>query len=239
MFQTIFVEPVYSIFIFLIGVMPGGSVGFAIITLTLFVRSVFYPAFTSQIKTQMGMQQAQPELDEINKKYKDDTQERARRTMEVFKKYNIRPFSSILAILIQLPILFALYIAFLREGLPNINTELLYSFVDVPDVVNTVFVGVLNLLEPNVVVLAVVVGTLQYLASYFAMARITPPKNMAPERVAMHKMQRNMMLYFLPGTIAIASYFLPAAAGLYFATGSLVSIGQEWLIRRHVLFPKS
>jgi membrane protein insertase Oxa1/YidC/SpoIIIJ len=43
-----------------------------------------------------------------------------------------------------------------------------------------------------------------------------------------------MMLYFLPAMIAGASFFLPSAAGLYFATGSLISIGQEWLIRRHI-----
>jgi YidC/Oxa1 family membrane protein insertase len=238
MFQTIFVEPLYNIFIFLIGIMPGGDVGLAILALTLLVRLIFYPAFTAQIKTQMGMQAAQPELDEINKKYKDNAQERAKRTMEVFRKYNIRPFSSILAILIQIPILFALYIAFLREGLPNIDTNLLYSFVDVPEKVNTVFLGILDLLEPRVIVLAVIVGGLQYLAAYFTMARIPSPTNTSPDKAAMHQMQRRMMLYFLPAVMVVASYTLPSAAGLYFAAGSVVSLLQEWVVRRHISFGK-
>jgi membrane protein insertase Oxa1/YidC/SpoIIIJ len=58
--------------------MPGGDVGLAIITLTILVRAVFYPAFAASIRTQMGMQAAQAELDEINKKYKDNAEERAR-----------------------------------------------------------------------------------------------------------------------------------------------------------------
>lgn len=238
MFQTLFIEPLYNIFIFLIGIMPGGDVGLAIIALTLLVRIVFYPAFTAQIKTQMGMQLAQPELDEINKKFKDNAQERARRTMEVFKKYNIRPFSSILALLIQIPILFALYIAFLREGLPEIHTALLYSFVKAPEVVNMMFFGVLNLLDSHVIPLALLVGALQYAAAYFMMARIKEPEGVSPERLAMHKMQHRMMLYFLPVLMVVVTYTLPAAAGVYFAAGSVISILQEWLIRRHISFEK-
>lgn len=234
MFQTIFIEPLYNGFIFLIGIMPGGSVGLAIIVLTLIVRAVFYPAFTAQIKTQIGMQAAQPELDEINKKHKDNAQERARRTMEVFKKYNIRPFSSILTLIIQIPILIALYIAFLREGLPNIDTTMLYSFVPAPEVVNTVFFGVLDLLQPHVIWLALFVGVLQYLVAYFSMARVTLPKNASTDKQAMHEVQRRMMLYFLPALMVVVSYTLPSAAGLYFAAGSSISLAQEWLIRRHI-----
>jgi membrane protein insertase Oxa1/YidC/SpoIIIJ len=43
-----------------------------------------------------------------------------------------------------------------------------------------------------------------------------------------------MMLYFLPAIIAVVSYTLPAAAGLYFAAGSVISIGQEWIIQRQL-----
>ena len=100
MFTTYLVQPIYNIFIYLIGLMPYGDVGFAIIALTLFVRVIFYPAFSSSIRTQIGMQAVQGEIDEINTTYKDDATERGKRTMELLKKNKIRPFSSFLAITI-------------------------------------------------------------------------------------------------------------------------------------------
>src|SRR5882672_11872033 len=98
MFETLLIKPLYNAFIFLIGIMPAGDVGFAIIVMTLIVRAVFYPAFTASIRTQMGMQDAQAELDEINKKYKDNPDEKAKRTMELFKEKKIRPLAGFVAI---------------------------------------------------------------------------------------------------------------------------------------------
>ncbi len=54
MFGTILINPLYNAFIFLVGVMPGGDVGLAIIAMTLIVRAVFYPAFSASIRTQMA-----------------------------------------------------------------------------------------------------------------------------------------------------------------------------------------
>ena len=68
MFETFFIQPIYNGFIFLIGVMPQGDVGLAIIALTIVVRAVFYPAFTASIRTQGGMQAIQGPLDEKKKK---------------------------------------------------------------------------------------------------------------------------------------------------------------------------
>lgn len=231
MFQTYLVEPLYNMFIFLIGIMPGGDVGLAIIILTLMVRIVFYPAFTASIRTQMGMQAIQGELDEINKKYKDNAEERGRRTMALFKEHKVRPFASIVALMVQIPIFLALYFTFLREGLPSISTNLLYSFVPVPDAINIEFLGILNLLSAHVIPLALLVGGLQYLVARYSLAR-TPRPGVAKERAAVHHMQQRMILYFLPAVIGVVSYSLPAAAGLYFAVGNIISLGQEWLIRR-------
>lgn len=233
MFQTVFIEPLYNTFVFLIGIMPQGDVGLAIIALTAIIRIVFYPAFAASIRTQMGMQAAQPVLDEINKKYKDDTQERTKRTMQVFKERGIKPFSSLLSLFVQIPIFIALYLAFFREGLPEINGELLYSFVQAPESVNTMFLGVLDLLSPHNIALVIVVGGLQYLVAHFSILRM-PQRELPPERAAAHKMQQYVMLYFLPILMAVFSYYLPAGVGLYFAASSLISLAQEWIIRRQI-----
>lgn len=232
MFETFLTQPIYNGFIYLIGIMPGGDVGLAIILLTLLMRILFYPAFTSSIRTQMGMQAVQGELGEINKKYKDNAEERARRTMALFKEHNVRPFSGFLAILVQIPVFIALYFAFFKETLPTIATDLLYPFVHAPMVIDTMFLGFVNLLVPHNIILSILVGGLQYLVVHLSMARIKQPASTEPEKEFAQKMQKNLMLYFLPALMVIVSYSLPAAAGLYFATSNLLSLGQEWIIRK-------
>ena len=235
MFQTFIIQPIYNVFIYFIGVMPHGDVGLAIIALTLLMRAVFYPAFAASIRTQLGMQAIQEDIDEINKKYKDDPTEKGKRTMELFKEHRIRPFSSFLALLIQLPIFFALYYAFFREGLPKIAANLLYSFVSVPKVVNMEFFGLVNLRVAHNIPLTLLVAGLQYGVMWFSVARIkSGSKKVSPERDAAQKTQQQLMLYFFPAMMGVICFSLPAAVGVYFATTNLVSLGQEWLIRRQV-----
>ena len=62
MFTTYLVQPIYNVFIYLIGLMPYGDVGFAIIALTLVVRVIFYPAFSASIRTQMGLRLSKGKL---------------------------------------------------------------------------------------------------------------------------------------------------------------------------------
>jgi YidC/Oxa1 family membrane protein insertase len=231
MFEELLIKPLYNAFVFLIGVVPGGDVGLAIIALTLVVRALFYPAFTASIRTQMGMQAAQPELDEINRKYKDDPKTRTERTIALFKEKKIRPLAGLVALAIQIPIFIALYLVFFREGLPTIETSLLYPFVSIPTVVQTNFLGVLDLLSAHNIILTVIVGGTQYLVTRLSLAR-TPAKASSPEKEATHRMQRTLMLYMLPGLMTILTYTFPAGVGLYFVTGNLVSIAQEWYLRR-------
>jgi YidC/Oxa1 family membrane protein insertase len=236
MFGTYLIDPLYNAFIFLIGVMPGGDVGLAIIVMTLIVRAVFYPAFTASIRTQMGMQAVQGEIDEINEKFKDNPDEKAKRTMQLFKDKKIRPFAGFVAILVQIPIFIALYYAFFREGLPHIDTALLYPFVVAPQAVNLQFLGFLNLLTPHNIILAVIVGGLQYLVVYVSLLRTksgakTP---LDSKKAQTQAMQQKMMLYFMPALYVVITYSLPAAAGLYFGVGNLISLGQEFLIRHQL-----
>lgn len=236
MFETFLIKPLYNAFVYLIGVMPGGDVGFAIIMMTIIVRAVFYPAFTASIRTQMGMQAVQGEIDEINTKYKDNPDEKAKRTMQLFKDKKIRPFAGFVAILVQIPIFIALYYAFFRENLPHIATNLLYSFVSPPATVNLQFFGFLNLLSAHNIVLAGIVGGLQYLVVYVSLLRVkaAPQAALAPQKAQAQAMQQNMMLYFMPVLYSVITYSLPAAAGLYFGVGNLISLGQEFLIRHQL-----
>ena len=228
MFQTFLITPLYNTFVFLIGV-THGSVGFAILLLTLLIRIIFYPAFSASIRTQMGMQSVQSELDEINRVYKDNAEERAKRTMLLFKEKKIRPFASFVALLVQLPVFFALYFAFFREGLPHIATALLYPFVSVPGAVDTTFFGI-DLLAKNNLILVVLVAATQYLAIRYSLTR-TSAKPKDPAAAAAHQVQRSMMLYGMPALLASVAYSFPGAVALYFTMSNCISIGQEWVIK--------
>lgn len=240
MFNTYLINPFYNAFVFLIDVMPHGDVGLAIIAMTIIIRTVFYPLFASNIRTQMGMQALQGELDEINKKYKDDAQERGRLTMDLFKQHKVRPLSAFLSLLVQIPVFIALYYAFFHEGLTPIATDLLYSFVHVPAVISTNFFGLMDLMAGHNILIAVLVAVLQYGVVKYSFVRMNTsnsPKSNEKERA--QDLQRKMMLYFLPALMGFVSYSVPAAVGIYFIAGSLISLAQEWLIQRQMRAEKA
>lgn len=234
MFETLLIQPLYNGFVALVGVMPAGDMGLAIIALTFIMRAALYPVFTAALRTQMGLQAAQGELEVVNEKYKNNPEERMRKTRELFAKYNIRPLMGFAAIFIQFAVFIALYIALFREGFPNINTNLLYAFVNTPTTISTNFFGLVDLLKSHNVILTLVVALTQYITVRFTVARTAAASNLSPERVATQRMQQNMLLYAMPMLMAVVSFTFPSAFGLYLAVGNLISLGQEWLIRKHL-----
>ncbi|NLY52335.1 MAG: membrane protein insertase YidC [Firmicutes bacterium] len=86
-----------------------GSYGLAIILLTIAIRLILAPLTLSQSKSMEAMKALQPEMNELQQKYKDNPEEYQRRVMELYKEHNINPLSGCLPMLIQLPFLWALF----------------------------------------------------------------------------------------------------------------------------------
>ncbi len=105
-----------------------------------------------------------------------------------------------------------------------------------PAVVNTNFLGFLNLLAPHNIILALVVAALQYAVVRLSLVRTkrATTKPLAPDKAQAQAMQQNLMLYAMPTLYIFIVYSFPAAAGLYFATSNIISLGQEFLIRREL-----
>lgn len=232
MFETLLVKPIYNVFVSLLSLVPQGDTGLAIIVLTVLMRIVLYPVFTASIRTQMGMQAMQGELDSLKDKHGDNKEALAREQLALFKKYKVNPLAAFGALFIQLAVIIALYVALFREGFPAINTDLLYSFVAAPAAVSTNFFGLIDLLSPHHTLLALVVGATQYVAIWLTMRRTPTPNHKDPAKAAAMRMQQQLMLYFMPVVMALTSYYFAAAVGLYFTVSNLFSIGQEWFIRR-------
>src|SRR3989344_1352353 len=110
--NTLLYEPLLNALAFLVSVVPGGDVGIAVIILTILVKIALFPLSQRSIRSQAAMNLLAPEL----KKIKDSgasKEEQARLTFELYKKNKTNPFSGCLLVLIQIPIIFALYYVFL------------------------------------------------------------------------------------------------------------------------------
>jgi YidC/Oxa1 family membrane protein insertase len=236
MFTTLLVQPIYNFFIFILGLVPGGDIGVAIIILTLIVRGIFYPVFTSSIRTQMALQVIQPELDAIKEKYKDNTQELVRRQTELFRAHKIKLPSMFGSVILQLVIFVTLSYVFFHLGLSSIHADLLYSYVHPPELINERFLGLLDLTRIHNIVLAVLVAITQYFVMRLSLQRMkTDTSRMTDAQQTAHHMQRTMMQYLFPIAMAAAAYFPAGAVGLYLLVMNVISLGQEWLIRRKPL----
>ena len=108
-FNTILYEPLFNALIFIYNVLPWKDLGVAIIILTFLIKLLlFYPSLKG-LRSQKSLQDVQPKLEEIKKQYKDNKEEMGRQIMKFYKENKVNPFSSCLPMLIQLPILWALF----------------------------------------------------------------------------------------------------------------------------------
>src|SRR5262249_56876644 len=92
--------------------------GGAIIVLTFLTRLLILPLSLKQIRSMRSMQAHQPQIKEIQAKYKDDRQRLQRELMAFYQENQINPFASCVPLLLQLPVFLALYYA-LRSFLPD------------------------------------------------------------------------------------------------------------------------
>jgi YidC/Oxa1 family membrane protein insertase len=230
-------DPVYNVLVFFIDTIRGGDVGLAIIATVIVVKVILYPLSLKAVKTQKLQRELEPVMKEIKEKHKDNREELARATMAAYKDAGMNPFASILVLLVQLPFLIALYLAVSSGGgvqLPGINTNLLYSFIPQPGVVSMDFIGLFNIAEKSVV-LALLAGVTQFIATWLSMPAL-PPKVPDAKEGFKEDFARNMQLqmkYVMPMMITFIAYTFSSAIALYFIISNIVTITQEFFIRKH------
>ena len=231
-FLTIIVRPFYNSLIFLVDFITS-DLGLAIVILTVVFRLIIFPLSKSQIKTQIKMRDIQEPLKELKKKYKDNPQEMAQKMMILYKENEIKPFSGFLLLFIQLPLLFGFYYMFLRAGLPEINTELIYSFVPYPNIIDTNFFGI-NLTQQSVIL-----ALLASITQYFQAKLLIPKedKNNPVEKDSIEYVMQNVqkqMVYVLPIIMLFISYTFGSIVALYIVTSNIFSIIQEFYIKKTI-----
>lgn len=235
--HNFFFDPVYNALVFFIDIIPGGDVGLAIIATVLLVKTVLLPLSIKAVKTQKIIREIEPKLKELKEKYKEDRQQQAQAMMEVYKEAGINPLASIVLVFFQIPIIIALYLAVYKGGgvaLPDINVDILYSFVAAPVEVTMNFLGLIDITSRSMI-LALGAGITQFIHVKLTMPDL-PPKEVGAAPNLKDDFMRNMQLqmkYVMPVLITIVAYSISAAIALYFFVSNLVTIGQEYFIRKH------
>lgn len=231
-FHVVLYKPLFNIFVGLYNILPGHDVGLVIVVVTVMLRLAVYPLTASSIKAQRSLQELQPKLDALKKQYANDQQKMAQATMELYKNNKVNPFASCLPLLIQLPILIALYWV-MRDGLASTNlAQSLYSFVPNPGVINPVSFGFFNLSKPNTI-LAVLAGVAQYLQAK-TMNRQIPPKEAGAggKDENMMAIMNKQMLYMMPAMTVLIGFSLPAGLTLYWFWSTILMAGQQYFMAK-------
>ncbi|MEK7151610.1 MAG: YidC/Oxa1 family membrane protein insertase [Patescibacteria group bacterium] len=228
LYHELLFRPLFNLLIFLYSNIPGADFGVAIIVLTLIVRIVFFPLSIKALVSQRELNKLQPKIKELQEKHKGDKQALGQATMQLYKEHKINPLSGCLPILIQLPVLIALYSA-LNSGLKLESLVGLYSFVDHPEKINQIALGFINLAEKSYLI-AILAGVLQWFQ--MKLATLSQVSNLKNNTNSQMPDMSKQMLYFFPVMVIIIAWNLPTGLTLYWVAATVFSIFEQLYINR-------
>lgn len=232
LFRALITQPLFNL---LVALSQHMVFGWAIVLLTILVRLALFLPNQNAMKSQRRMQQLQPKLDELRKKYGKDQQQMAAKTMELYKTHKVSPMSSCWPMLIQLPIMLGVY-WIVRDGLSPHLSYLLYSFNENVNLMhfNEMFMG-LDLTRRNMIALPIIVAVAQWGAVKLSMVRAKKrSKDTGAKPVGQMEQMNKMMLWVMPAMMGFFTATFPAAVGIYWLTSTIFSIGQQWFVNRQL-----
>lgn len=230
--KAIFYTPLYNGLVGLIDLLPWLDLGFVVILFTLIIKAILFPLSYKAAKTQTLTKLHEDELNAIRADKSIKPEDQAKKILDFYRKYDINPFVGIIVVLIQIPIIFALYYMIARSGLPTINTELLYSFISAPESVKVTFLGIADVTGKSVIL-----ALLAAVTTYVQAKALQPTvdlnftgsfKDDLPKTMALQ------MRFVFPILVFFISYSISGVIALYWATSNLVAIGQDWYIKKHI-----
>lgn len=230
LYNAVFYQPIFNILILLYNFVPGRDLGIAIILLTVLFRTAMLPLSIKAALTQKKFTELQPRVKEIQEKFKTNKDQQARELLTLYQKEKVNPFAGILPLLVQIPVLLALFQVF-GKGLGAEHLSNLYWFVENPGTLNPHFLQFLDLQRSSLWV-GIVAGVFQFIQG----------KQMAPRKTSVGGGQKDFassmqtsMTYFFPFITVYFVSYLPSAVGVYWITTSIFSIWQQWYINKKSL----
>ncbi|BCG61706.1 MULTISPECIES: YidC/Oxa1 family membrane protein insertase [Paenibacillus] len=183
-----------------------GEYALAVLVMVIIVRTLILPLTMKQVKSSRAMQAIQPELQKIQKKYKDNPEKVQQETMRLFQENKVNPMAGCLPLVVQMPIFIALYNSIYYN--PHLRE---HSFLW------------LQLGKPDHLFILPALAAITTFLQTKMMSSMNPMQQQGP-------MQFMLMVY--PVLIFIMSYNFPSALPLYWVFSNLYTIGQNYFLYR-------
>ena len=180
-----------------------GNFGISIIIVTIIIKILLLPLTLKQDKSMKEMKKLQPELEKIKQKYANDKQMLNIKTMELYREHKVNPLGGCLPILVQLPILIALF-GVLRNGIIPKDSSFLWLKLSVPD---------------PFYVLPVLNGAVSFFQQKLMGSADSNP-------------QMKNMMYIFPIMMIMFSVKMPSGLQLYWLTSSILAVVQQYFIMK-------
>lgn len=246
-FNFVLYQPLLNLLILLYLYLPGGDFGVAVIVLTLLIKLALLPSSKKSIQSQKAMEALQPKVKALQEKYKEDRQKQTVELMKLYKEAKVSPASGCLPLLLQLPVLIALYQVFIRGLQPENLTKALYSFLPQPGAIKASFLGIVDLSRPfmtsiegsqtayywPVLILALLAALVQFIQTRQLSAK---PKQASlslgqkDKQADFGKAIQKQMLYVLPVLTVFIIVKFGSIIGLYWLTSSLFALGEHYWV---------
>jgi YidC/Oxa1 family membrane protein insertase len=198
--------------------------GLSIIILSVLLNVILFPLTMNSFKSMQKMQELHPQMEKLKTQFKDQPQKLNKEIMELYKKYNINPFSGCLPILLQMPIFIALYQALMKSielrGASFLWIRDLSSPEAIPLPVSFPIIGDSINILPLIMVAAMVIQ--QKISTASAGSAITEEQ----------KQQQKMMLIIMPIMFGFIFYNMPSGLVLYWSVNTLLTIIEQAAILR-------
>jgi len=232
LYTTVLYQPLFNLLVFFYNIIP--DIGIAILLLTILVKAIIWPLSHKGLKSQKVLQDLQPKLESLKAKYKDNKEKLGQETMALYKREKINPMASCLPLLIQFPIIIAVFRVFRAIFVETVDFSLLYSFVKVPEIINPMMLGFLDLSKPQIV-LAILAGLAQFWQSRI-MLKKTKKDTLGPDgkkkELSLPQTMSKQMMYFMPViTVFIAASF-PGGLALYWLAITLLGVLDQTFINK-------
>lgn len=189
--------------------------GLVIIVFSVLIRLALWPLSIPQIKSSEKMRLVQPLMNEVREKHKDDQQKAQMETMKLYREYGVNPAGGCLPLLLQLPILYALWTTLSNAiDLRQADFALWITDLSRPDVLFELPFS-LPLIGDQMSGLALIMGITLFIQQKLM---ITDPK-------------QKMIVYIMPVLLTIAFNYFPSGLNLYYLVYNLLSIFQHYYMR--------
>jgi YidC/Oxa1 family membrane protein insertase len=220
-------NPVLNVLIALSHLLSG-SFGLAIIALTIIVRLISWPLTKRQLNSSKALQDMQPKIQELQKKYGKNQQKLQQEMMKLYKEAGVNPLGCLWPMLVQLPIWIALYQAIMRalattpENLLDL-AQRLYSWEIVNQAIplSSKFLW-LDLGQPDpYLILAIIVGGTMWVQQKMTQAPTVDPRQQSTQR---------MMTLMMPLMFGFLTLMFPSGLALYWAVSNIIGIITQYFV---------